>query len=102
MEIGRMFRKERAWLSIDGDCVSACVLILAGAIDRFVTSGRVGIHRPYTARLDPTWSVDKVRNVYRTTLQEIRSYLREMNVSEQLADDMLAIEPEKSSFSYQN
>ena len=99
MEIGRMFRQERAWLAVDHDCVSACVLVLAGAIDRLVSSGtRVGIHRPYSMRIDPSWSADQVKDAYRATLQQIRSYLREMNVSERLADDMLAIEPEKVRF----
>jgi hypothetical protein len=98
MEIGRMFRKERAWLDVNGNCVSACVLVLAGAIDRSVSRGRVGIHRPYTTRIDPSWSADRFKDAYRATLQQIRSYLREMNVSERLADDMLAIEPEKVRF----
>jgi ATP-dependent protease ClpP protease subunit len=99
MAIGRMFRKERAWLSVDGDCVSACIFVLAGAIDRIiVNSARVGIHRPYAIRIDPSFSTDKVREAYRAALQQIRSYLREMNVSERLADDMLAIEPEKVRF----
>jgi hypothetical protein len=39
-------------------------------------------------------TVDQVKNAYRGALQEMRSYLREMNVSDRLADDMLAIEPE--------
>src|SRR4051794_12833247 len=34
--------------------------------------------------------------VYSRLLQEIRSYLQEMNVSPQLADDMLATEPENN------
>jgi hypothetical protein len=99
LEIGRIFRKERAWLAVDrnDDCISACVFVLAGAVDRFVW-GRVGIHRPYSMRIDPSWSADKVKDTYRATLQQIRSYLREMNVSERLADDMLAVEPEKVRF----
>lgn len=47
MAIGRMFREERAWLHVNGVCISACVLILAGAVDRSTNFGRVGIHRPY-------------------------------------------------------
>jgi hypothetical protein len=46
--IGRMFRKERAHLQVNENsvCISACVLILAGAVERPV-SGAIGIHRPY-------------------------------------------------------
>ena len=97
MEIGRLFRNERAWIAVsqDGICVSACVRILAGAVDRALLAGRIGIHRPY---LDTTperpLTADEVRKGYGRLLQDLRAYLREMNVSERLADDMLAIEPE--------
>lgn len=105
MEIGRTFRRERAWLGVagpgpfrgDGVCMSACVLILAGAVDRYIgKSGRVGIHRPYLATTpEHPLTGDQVKNAYRAMLQDMRAYLREMNVSERLADDMLATEPER-------
>jgi C4-dicarboxylate-specific signal transduction histidine kinase len=38
---------------------------------------------------------EQVKYAYWTMLQNMRAYLREMNVSERLADDMLATEPEK-------
>jgi hypothetical protein len=48
MAIGRIFRHETAWLGVDGDCISACVLILAGAVDRQIgRTAVIGIHRPY-------------------------------------------------------
>jgi ATP-dependent protease ClpP protease subunit len=95
--IGRMFRKEHAHLQVNKDsvCISACVLILAGAVDRLV-SGMVGIHRPYliTTPRQPL-TPDQTKVAYKRMLQEIRLYLRDMNVSERLADDMLATEPER-------
>jgi ATP-dependent protease ClpP protease subunit len=97
MAIGRMFRKEHAWLGVDGACISACVLILAGAVDRQIGgTAVVGIHRPYFAttpqqRMTP----DQVRDAYARMLQDIRAYLREMDVPERLADEMLATEPER-------
>jgi hypothetical protein len=39
-------------------------------------------------------SLEVVRLLYARMLQDIRSYFREMNVLEQLADAMLRIEPE--------
>jgi hypothetical protein len=56
--------------------------------------GRVGIHRPYLEVPKDAISPDKVNEMFQKMLQEIRSYFREMNVSEQLADAMLRIEPE--------
>lgn len=97
MAIGRRFRKENAHLIVNGFCISACVLILAGAVDRQIgKSSIVGIHRPYlatTAQQNAT--PDQVKRDYGAMLQDIRSYLREMNVSEQLANDMLATPPER-------
>jgi ATP-dependent protease ClpP protease subunit len=101
MAIGRMFRKERAWISTgkDGICVSSCVLILAGAVERPLLLGRggkIGIHRPYlmTSPQRPV-TANAVKEVYARVLQELRGYLREMNVSDRKADDMMAVEPEK-------
>jgi hypothetical protein len=100
MAIGRMFRKENAWIQVQGSCISACVLILAGAVDRFIDkSAQIGIHRPYFSTtpnkpLEP----DQVRKAYGQMLQDIRTYLREMNVSERLADDMLDTAPQSVRF----
>jgi hypothetical protein len=71
-------------------------MILAGAVERFVW-GKVGIHRPYL-EIPPqnkSPSADEVKSAYERILQDIRAYLREMNVSQRLADDMLRFEPEK-------
>jgi hypothetical protein len=38
MAIGRLFRKEGAWIEVDGVCISAYVLILAGGVQRVVSS----------------------------------------------------------------
>jgi ATP-dependent protease ClpP protease subunit len=97
MAIGRLFRKERAWIEVDGVCISACVLILAGAVERVVSSsGKVGIHRPYLATTPQRpLTADQVNSAYSAMLGDIRAYLREMNVSERLADAMLATEPER-------
>jgi hypothetical protein len=75
-------------------CVSACVLIYAGAVTRFghFNSGKVGIHQPYLdfsaqQKADP----QTIKNVYETMLRDMKAYLHEMNVSEQLADEMLKV-----------
>jgi hypothetical protein len=96
MAIGRMLRKENAWIEVNGLCISACVLILAGAVDRLIgADAKVGIHRPYLAiHSQSSVTADQVKNSYRTILHGMRVYLREMNVSDRLADDMLAVAPE--------
>jgi hypothetical protein len=101
MAIGRLLRKEEAYVSIgyrpllsQGVCYSACVLVFAGAVRRDMDLGRVGIHRPYLEVPKDAVSPEKVRDIFQKTLHDICSYFREMNVSEQLADAMLRIEPE--------
>jgi hypothetical protein len=95
MTIGLMLRHARMPISIPAgaECTSACVMVLAGAVQRRY-GGKVGIHRPYFAfsRSEQLESVD-VKARYSALLREMRSFLREMNISEQLADDMLGIEP---------
>jgi ATP-dependent protease ClpP protease subunit len=94
MAIGRILRKERipVVVPINGECYSACVLVFAGAVKR-TNAGKLGIHRPYYEVSRQEVSAANVRESYQRMLQEIRSYFREMNVSEQLADAMLRIEP---------
>jgi hypothetical protein len=101
MAIGRLLRKEEANVSIgyrplsrQGICYSACVLVLAGAVGRDMQLGRVGIHRPYLEVPKDAVSSERVKDIFQKTLLDIRAYFREMNVSEQLADAMLRIEPE--------
>jgi ATP-dependent protease ClpP protease subunit len=94
MTIGRMLRKERVTVLVTVRCVSACIMVLAGAVHRGYF-GKVGIHRPFFDLPSGSQSLtpDTVKGRYQQMLQEIRAYLREMNVPERLADDMLAIDP---------
>jgi hypothetical protein len=95
MAIGRILRSEQAHAIVDDNavCYSACVLVLAGATGR-VMGGKIGIHRPYLEVPQQQVTPESVRDLYQKLLQDIRSYFREMNVSEQLADAMLRINPE--------
>jgi hypothetical protein len=98
MAIGRMLRREGAWIGVNGVCFSACVFILAGAVDRQIgKSDQVGIHRPYLRSTpEKPLEADQVKRTYSRALQGMRNYLREMNVSPRLADDILATEPENN------
>lgn len=69
------------------------MVVLAGAVSRYI-QGQVGIHRPYYEVPKGEISSDKIGEAFESTLRELRSYFREMNVNEQLADAMLRIDPE--------
>ena len=98
-DIGRLLRSANAPVAIgpDKQCVSACVLILAGATGRLI-DGRVGIHRPYFETPNTDVDFNDVQKVYNKMTEQIRAYLREMNVSDRLADDMMIVPPEKVRF----
>jgi ATP-dependent protease ClpP protease subunit len=97
MAIGRMLRKHRltAVVRPGAICNSACVLIYAGAVVRHghFNSGVIGIHQPFFEMPGRPIDVDEIRKTYARMLEDIRSYFREMNVSEQLADEMLKTPP---------
>lgn len=98
LAIGRLFRAERATLQVNGVCYSACVLMLAGAVDRRVgVPNQVGIHRPYFETAPQiSLKTEEIKDAYLRVLEELRGYLRDMNVPQLLADDMLAVEPENN------
>jgi hypothetical protein len=96
MALGRLLRRNRMTILIPkgAECVSACVMIFAGAVFRLYV-GKIGIHRPYLNQPigSQLQAPDKLRSNYEQMLQTIRAYLRDMNVSERLAEDMLKIPP---------
>jgi hypothetical protein len=108
MKIGRLLRRETVGANVAlkslpayaGQCVSACVLIYAGATHRSFNEhfSKLGIHRPYLEVPQQELPSGKMQEVYRQTLQDVRAYMREMNVSERLAEAMFRVEPEKARF----
>lgn len=95
MAIGRMFRAARVSSSVppNAKCLSACVLLLAGSVDRFV-QGNVGIHRPYSSSTDAI-SYDELQRRTTKLGDDVAAYLKEMNISSGLYDAMKAIPSEK-------
>jgi ATP-dependent protease ClpP protease subunit len=95
MAIGRLLRKEQAFVQVEprAVCYSACVLVLVGAVSRDM-QGKIGIHRPYYEVPKGDISPEKLRGQFQKMLEDLRAYFREMNVNEQLADTMLRIGPE--------
>ena len=93
MSIGRLLRKNRmtAVVPRTAKCNSACVFIYAGAVTRLghFNSGKIGIHQPFFDSVTGPVDADEIRFRYSALLKDMRDYLREMNVSEQLADEML-------------
>lgn len=96
MELGRLLRENRLMAAVPlppGQCMSSCVFVLAGSIDRNVY-GKIGIHRPYSMK---TGLIDfeDAQSQYKKTRTDIKNYLNEMNITSSLFDAMERIPPEK-------
>lgn len=74
-------------------CVSACVFVLAGGVERGVR-GRVGIHRPY-AEDDTAYTVNDQKQNFADIEKNVKDYLSSVNVPTSLYDVMFRIPPEK-------
>lgn len=94
MAIGRVLRRgeKSAVVGANDVCVSACVLILAGATHRAIIGGKVGIHRPYIGQ-DSATTTEQQKAQYAAIEKSVRAYLSEMNVDSRLYDDMFRISP---------
>lgn len=92
MQMGRILRAHGFDAVIpDGHtCMSACVFLLAAAVDKSVY-GRVGIHRPYFVSGDPQIIAREIRDMKALSA----AFLREMNIPERLAEDMFSVDPGK-------
>ena len=73
-------------------CVSACVLVLAGATHRAIFGGKVGIHRPYVGQ-DSAMTPEQQKAQYTSIENAIKQYLVDMNVDPRLYNDMFRISP---------
>lgn len=94
LAVGRMLRKEdkSAIVGPDNVCISACVLLLAGATHRAIMGGKVGIHRPFVGQ-DSATTPEQQKTQYEGIEKTVRGYLREMNIDTRLYDDMFRISP---------
>jgi hypothetical protein len=99
IQLGRLFRINEVTtvVSLDSECSSSCVFLLAGGVNRIV-AGKVGIHRPFFSDLDPKLSTTIVREKRNQMTKEIRQYLDEMDISQNLLDQMIAVPPEEMRY----
>lgn len=97
MAIGRLMRKNDAQVIIDnGDqCLSACVLLLIAGTERIV-SGQVAIHRPYL--IGGSGNIEQVRDSRQAITEKLSAYVKEMNVSTRIVDDMMGSSPDAPKF----
>lgn len=94
--IGRWARAKEVSASVESECSSACVLILAGAVYRHVTPGsKVGIHRIYFSNLNPASTYRQIRDKMADVDQFLATYLRDMDVPVALIEEMKSVPPDR-------
>lgn len=95
LQIGRVFRSaEKLALVVPAGskCNSSCVFLLAGARSRIVL-GTVGIHRPYSTNTG-SFTYQETQKRINKLEAEIKTFLHEMNVAEDLYLQMRTVPPE--------
>jgi ATP-dependent protease ClpP protease subunit len=102
LEIGRLMRAAGASMSVGkGDsCISACVFLLMGAIERHISDdARVGIHRP-ALRAPQEGGPRPAREDERIKAmsEPLVLYAQQMNVPRQIIDALMVIPPDRVKF----
>ena len=90
MQIGDLLRKTTATVVSNGPCHSACVFIAVGGVERNLSG--IGIHRPFFAQTQAKNFLDADQR-YKKMMTAVRTYLNDMNISDDLLRIMIAVPP---------
>jgi len=97
MAIGRFLRSANALIVTRSNCTSACVFLLAGAVERVTPTSQsavIGVHRPYSEDARGATPVELDR-IFQSTRRSVEEYMDQMHVSPRLVDLMYATPPEQ-------
>jgi hypothetical protein len=99
LEIGRIMRAEGASISVGpgATCISACVFLLMGAIERTISSdARVGIHRPSLRAPQEGGPRHASEDAIIAAMSEqLVLYAQQMNVPRTIIDTMMMVPPDR-------
>src|SRR5215471_5505885 len=98
LEIGRIMRAEGASIAVGkgASCISACVFLLMGAIERHISGGRVGIHRPsLRAPREGGPRQGNEDEIVEAMSGQLVLYAQQMNVPRTIIDAMMLIPPDR-------
>jgi hypothetical protein len=102
LEIGRIMRAEGALITVgkEASCISACVFLLMGAIERHISNdARVGIHRPSLRAPQAGGPRPGSEDTIVAALAEqLVLYAQQMNVPRQIIDALMVIPPDRVEF----
>jgi hypothetical protein len=98
IEVGEELRRQWAFTAVDddGECVGACVFILAAGVRRAPGSEKIGIQRPH---FDPKefagMASDRAKQKYAALTKKAQAYLSRMGMSNRLFQEMMQQPSEK-------
>jgi len=98
LEIGRIMRAEGASITVGrgASCISSCVFLLMGAIERHISGGRVGIHRPsLRAPREGGPRQGNEDEIVEAMSGQLVLYAQQMNVPRTIIDAMMLIPPDR-------
>jgi hypothetical protein len=99
LEIGRIMRAEGASISVGpgAACISACVFLLMGAIERTISGdARVGIHRPsLRAPQEGGPRQASEDEIVAAMSEQLVLYAQQMNVPRTIIDALMLVSPDR-------
>jgi len=92
MAIGRVLRENElsVAVAVPAECLSSCALIYIAGVQR-VNFGTIGLHRPYL--IGSPLQTAEISKAMPKMLQDIRSYVSEMGVTEEFFNIMVNTDP---------
>lgn len=93
LKMGEIIRRSNAPVIVpeNAGCLSSCVFLLAAGAKRLVI-GDVGIHRPFSIQDDIATEKEQ-KQQYAKTETAVKKYLKKVNISTMLYDEMVIIPP---------
>jgi ATP-dependent protease ClpP protease subunit len=102
LEIGRLMRAEGASIAVGkgASCLSACVFLLMGAIERTISGdARVGIHRPpLRAPQEGGPRQASEDGIVAAMSEQLVLYAQQMNVPRTIIDVLMLVPPDRVEF----
>jgi hypothetical protein len=91
IELGEEVRKQLAWTAVDddGECLGACVLVLAAGVRRMPAPEKVGLQRlHFEQREFASISRDRAKQNYAALAKSVETYLARMGMPKKLFLEM--------------
>jgi len=95
IELGEEVRKQWAWTTVDddGECLGACVLVLAAGVRRTPAPEKVGLQRPTLEQKElASTSGDRTKQKSAALAKSVESYLARMGMPKKLYQEIKSSE----------